>query len=64
MVKYALLDRIGLVIEDSGHPHHLQSPYISCQNAIFATQAALLKVLKDGGRAFMRHFDSIKKQYY
>ena len=60
MLEYALLERIRPVIEDSGHPHFLQSAYqpgISCQDAIFATQEALLKVLKDGGKAFLSLFD-------
>ena len=47
MLEYALLERIKPVITDSGHPHFLQSAYqqgISCQDAIFATQEALLRM--------------------
>ena len=67
--EYVLLERILPVLENSSHPFFTQTAYRKCsfcQDAIFATQEAILKVIRDGGEAYLclydleKAFDSIE----
>ena len=67
--EYVLLERILPMLENSGHLFFTQTAYrkcSSCQNAIFATQEAILKVIRDDGEAYLwlhdleKAFDSIE----
>ena len=55
-----MLDRFLPIFTDSEFPHLCQTAYqrnISCRDAIFATQEAILKIIKDGGEAFLSLHD-------
>ena len=48
------------ILLEFNSPHFLQAVYqrgVSCGDAIFATQEAALKVLREGGKAFLSLFD-------
>ena len=48
------------ILLEFNSPHFLQTAYqrgVSCEDAIFATQEAALKVLREGGKAFLSLFD-------
>ena len=59
-LEYILLDRMRPVLQQNGSPHLLQTAYqqgVSCEDAVFATQEAALRVLREGGKAFLAFFD-------
>ena len=63
--EYLLLERIQPILQKSGHPSLAQTAYqkhLSCQDAIFATQEAILKIMHDGGEAFLCLYD-LEKAY-
>ena len=63
--EYVMLDRILPVQECNGHPFLTQTAYrklYPCQDAIFTTQEAILKVTRDGGEAFLCLYD-LEKTY-
>ena len=58
--EYTILDRLIPVLQDSGHPLLTQTAYqkgISCQDAIFATQEAILHNLSDGRVSYLSLYD-------
>ena len=63
--EYLLLERICPILQANGHPLLMQTAYQkhnSCQDAIFATQEAILKVVREGGDAFLSLFN-LEKAY-
>jgi len=70
LFEYVFLERLRPVLAESNCPHFLQSAYqkgISCEDAIFATQEASLRLLREGGSPFLsffnleKAFDTIEK---
>jgi len=70
LLGYIILDRMKPILLESNSPHFLQTAYqhgISCGDAIFATEEAALKVLREGGKAILylfileKAFDTIEK---
>lgn len=60
LFEYVFLERLRPVLAESNCPHFLQSTYqkgISCEDAIFATQEASLRLLREGGSPFLSFFD-------
>ena len=60
-----LLQRLSPILHDAGSPHMLQTAYqkgVSCMDAIFATQEALLTHYRDGGKPYLCLFD-LEKAY-
>ena len=60
-----LLRRLSPILHDAGSPHMLQTAYqkgVSCMDAIFATQEALLTHYRDGGKPYLCIFD-LEKAY-
>ena len=58
--EYVILDWILPVLKRNEHPFRTQTAYrklSSCQDAIFTTQEAILKVIRDGGEAFLCQYD-------
>ena len=63
--EYLLLERILPVLQRSGRPLLAQTAYQkhhSYQYAIFATQEAILKTVRDGGQALLCLYD-LEKAY-
>ena len=67
--EYTFLDRIFPILQGNGHPALTQTAYrkhISCQDAIFATQEAIVHTLQEGRVAYLflydleKAFDSIE----
>ena len=60
-----LLQRLSPILQDAGSPHLLQTAYqkgVSCMDAIFTTQEALLTHYRDGGKPYLCLFD-LEKAY-
>ena len=60
LLEYIILERMKPILLEFNSPHFLQTAYqrgVSCGDAIFATQEAALKVLREGGKAFLSLFD-------
>ena len=60
-----LLERIRPILQANGHPLLIQTAYQkhnSCQDAIFSTQESILKIVREGGDAFLSLFD-LEKAY-
>ncbi len=60
LLEIVLLQRLSPVLEDLGVPDSLQTAYqkgISCMDAIYATQEALMTHLQDGGHPYLCLFD-------
>ena len=69
LFEYTLLERILPVLQENGHPALTQTAYkkgVSCQEAIFSTQEAIISILRDANTAFLflyeleKAFDSIE----
>ena len=59
-----LLQRLSPILHDAGSPHMLQIAYqkgVSCMDATFATQEALLTHYRDGGKPYLCLFSTWKK---
>ena len=57
--EYLLLERIRPILQANGHPLLIQTAYQkhnSCQDAIFSTQESILKIVREGGDAFLSLF--------
>ena len=60
MFEYIILERMQPLLLESNFRIFLQTAYqsgVSCEDAIFATQEATLKLLREGGKAFLSLFD-------
>ena len=58
--EYTFLDRIFPILQGNGHPALTQTAYrkhISCQDAIFATQEAIVHTLQEGRVAYLFLYD-------
>lgn len=58
--EYIILHRILLVLQEYGHPSLTQTTYqkyISCQDAIFATQEVIQNDLRDGRVSYLSLYD-------
>ena len=58
--EYTFLDRIFPILQGNGHPALTQTAYqkhISCQDAIFATQEAIVHTLQEGRVAYLSLYD-------
>ena len=56
LYEIILLRRLSPLLEDAGVPDFAQTAYqkgLSCADAIFATQEALLAHVRDGGKPFL-----------
>ena len=65
LFEIILLRRLSLILEEVGVPDFAQTAYlkcISCADAIFATQEALLTHVHDGGKPFLCLYD-IEKSF-
>ena len=65
ILEIILLQRLSPLLQDAGSPHMLQTAYqrgVSCMDAIFATQEALLTHYRDGGQPYLCLFD-LEKAY-
>ena len=63
--EYLLLERIQPILQERGHPSLAQTAYQkhrSCQDAIFATQEAILKTVREGGEPLLCLYD-LEKAY-
>ena len=59
LLEYIILERMKPILLEFNSPHFLQTTYqrgVSCGNAIFATQEAALKVLREARRSY--HFST------
>ena len=59
IAEYIILERMKPILLEFNSPHFLQTTYqrgVSCGNAIFATQEAALKVLREARRSY--HFST------
>ena len=61
ILEYAVLpERILPVLSDARHLLLTQTAYqkcISCQDAVFASQKALVAIMRDGGHPMLSRFD-------
>ena len=60
LLEINLLQRLSPVLEEAGVPDFAQTAYqkgLSCADAIFATQEALLTHVRDGGKPFLCFYD-------
>ena len=60
MLEYIILERMQPALLESNFPLYLQTAYqsgVSCGDAIFATQEAALKLLRERGKVFLSLFD-------
>ena len=60
LFEIILLQRLSPVLEDAGVPDLAQTAYqkgLSCADAIFATQEALLTHVREGGKPFLCFYD-------
>ena len=65
ILEIILLHRLSPILHDAGSPHMLQTAYqkgISCMDAIFATQEALLAHYREGSKPYLCLFD-LEKAY-
>ena len=63
LLEYIILEHMKPILLEFNSPHFLQTAYqrgVSCGDAIFATQEAALKVLREGRKAFLSFFDQEK----
>ena len=60
VLEFLILERLQVVLLEAGIPHINQSAYkkgVSCADAIFATQEAIARYLRDGSKVYMCLFD-------
>ena len=60
LLESIILKRLDCVLNELNIPHCLQTAYrkgLSCSDAVFATQEALLTCLRDGGHPYLCLFD-------
>ena len=63
--EYAVLERFVPILHDARHPLLNQTAYqrnISCQDAIFSSQEAILAAIRDGGQPLLALYD-LEKAY-